>query len=59
MHHRSLYALAATVNEADLSEAGGVSRPHVLLHHVYDVTRSEGVEIKEVFYRQFVHNREF
>src|SRR5262245_39234033 len=51
LHESSLDALAAAVNQPNLSQAGLVCRRHVLLHDGHDIARSEGMEIDRVFNR--------
>jgi len=49
LHDAALHALAASVNQAHLMEAGGVRRGDVFGDDRRDVAWSEGVKVQDVF----------
>lgn len=51
LHHRSLHALAAPVNQPHLAESCLVCGTDIFLHNVHHITRREGVQVEEVFDR--------
>jgi hypothetical protein len=51
LHDASLHALAASVNQTDLGEAGLVRSRHVLVDDRRDVARRERVEVEALFDR--------
>ena len=49
LHDAALNALAAPVNQPDLTQPGLVRRVDVFLHHRRDVARRERMEVEMVF----------
>ena len=49
LHHAALNALAAAMNQPDLTQSGLVRRVDVFLHHRRDVARRKRVEVEVIF----------
>jgi hypothetical protein len=56
LHDAALNALAATVNEPDLTQPGGVRRRHVFLDDRRHIGRCEGMKVDGVFDRDAVRH---